>query len=196
MGGTICLAVRKAPKFMARSASAVFLVTALVGGAVTGGVAAVAGDIIIALPLGQMALVLAVCGTVGLTLLSGIGVSVWRSPSPPRQVSSVVSGRHSLVRTAGQWGLELGLGVATRANGWALWAVVALIMLINNLVGGLVVGAVYGGMRGSQVLVAFLWQTADLHRLTTKVQALESRLAPLVMFATIAGLSVALWVTG
>lgn len=56
------------------------------------------------------------------------------------------------------WGAELGLGMTTRAQSWAIWAMLTWVLLSGSAVGGMAAGLAFGGARGLQVPVAVLVQ--------------------------------------
>jgi hypothetical protein len=89
------------------------------------------------------------------------------------------------------FGFQLGLGVATVVSTFAVYLTLALALLTGSVAGGLVVGAMFGVVRGATVLaVAGVRHPDQLHRLHRRLAAWDPasrRLAAGVQASVAAG---------
>lgn len=98
---------------------------------------------------------------------------VYPSFGPPRirrQVDPCTFARRGPRAAATLWGLELGLGVVTLVNTWALWGLIIALMYTQNVLIGVTCGVAYGVFRGLDpvVAVATSWRSGEPHPATER----------------------------
>ncbi|HLZ70755.1 MAG TPA: hypothetical protein VKV26_12710 [Dehalococcoidia bacterium] len=93
-----------------------------------------------------------------------------------RQVAPGTMLCNSLPKTAIIWGVQLGVGVLTRVNTWALWAMVAILIWLADPFAGCVLGGVYGLTRGLQLILIARAHAWEPRVLMLRLQAIDERL--------------------
>ena len=151
----------------------------VLGGATTGLVLGSVGALLPALPT----LVLA-----GLVCLSAALADLvrWRLPGGGRQVDEDWLARYRGWVYGVGFGYQLGLGVVTVVTSAATYAVLALAVLTQSPAAGLLLGAVFGGVRA---VPALLLRRVDSHAGIRSVAARLDRRAVLASRATAATLA-------
>lgn len=141
----------------------------------------------LALPSSLALLVIAAAALLGLAAdarLVGL-----RLPTLRRQVDERWIGRYRGWVVGAGFGFQLGLGVVTIVTASATWAALAAALASQSLVGGAVVGLVFGGVRALPLLLAGRTTTPEaVRRLHLQVAAL-SRPAELVVRSSQAGVA-------
>jgi hypothetical protein len=140
------------------------------------------------------ALVVAGLAALGVVLdLHSGGASV---PTVHRQVDEQWLQRYRGWVYGAGFGFQLGLGVVTVVNTFAVYLTLALALLTGSLMGGLVVGTTFGVVRGATILaVAGVRHPDQLHRLHRRLSAwgpVSRRLAAGVQASVAAGAVAAL----
>lgn len=173
MASTVGLAVRedRSPLW---SAGLAFLAGSALGGCSLGLVAVGVAEV--TRPWGGDIVALSVAA--GILWMSLLESTPWgrRPPSLSRQVSREIPRRLGKLVGSWLWGLELGVGLATRVNSWLVLALpLAIVLTPWNL--GLFAGVTYGGVRGVQPLVTMTSQNSARCESTRLVSHLAGLLA-------------------
>ncbi len=156
--------------------AASYAAASALGGLLVGAVAGLLGA---ALRLGGLALAPAVALLVIATaallgLVADNRLLGLRLPTLRRQVDERWIGRYRGWVFGAGFGFQLGLGVATIVTASATWAALAAAAASQSVVGGAVVGLVFGGVRAVPVLAAVRTSTPDaVRRLHLRVAALS-----------------------
>jgi hypothetical protein len=158
-------------------------------GAVAGGLALGGGAALLALVVGvsaQTALALGLVATL-VTLCSDLRLGGWSLPIHPRQVEE------SWLRTYRPWvygvgfGAQIGVGLATYVMTAATYLVVVLAALSGSPALALLIGGVFGLVRGSAVFLGATARTPEalrvLHRRLDELGPLSLRVAVLAQAA-------------
>jgi len=155
-----------------------YVLGCLLGGGTVGGLLGLIGSRLPALPV--LLLGGAACLLAALADLRG-----W-VPLGRRQVDEAWRETYRGWVYGGGFGFQLGLGVVTIVSSAATLALLSLALLTQSVVGGLLLGAVFGATRALPTLLSRRVQThADLRRVAAALQ----RRAPLAARATVAGLT-------
>ncbi len=158
-----------------------YAVGCLLGGAATGLVLGAVGSTLPDLP----ALVLA---GVACLLAATADLLLTRLPGGHRQVDRAWLDRYRGWVYGAGFGVQLGLGVVTIVTSAATYAVLILALLTQSVLGGLVVGAVFGLARAvPAVLLGRSQSHAELRRTAADLE----RQAPVAARATVGVLAVA-----
>lgn len=169
---TICVAVCDTRhRKVKRVVGVLFAVAGMVAGALMGTVAAVSGMLLQTSGLGHAALSIALVLLAGGTVFEMAGWRPVRPPGPTRQVAAGTMVRRSLVGAAIIWGFQLGLGIATRVTVWAVWLLLGVVAWLASPLLGVLLGALYGVVRGLQPLLTSQFSTSSLDQLTNRVQS-------------------------
>ena len=168
MVGTICVAVCDRLNPRTRFLAVVFLFSNITGGVIAGLFAACLGTIMVEVA-GSHTAAAAVLASLLLLVVEESRPLRVRIVSLTRQVNQTVWARRGPVAAACVWGFELGTGVTTVVNTWAIWAMMALVGMSGDLLLGGVTGAVFGSARGSQPLLTGTLSRRDLGTLTASI---------------------------
>ncbi|MTV27462.1 hypothetical protein FTX61_18885 [Nitriliruptoraceae bacterium ZYF776] len=181
---------------------AAYLVASTVGGAVVGGLAGLLGVGLVA-AIGrppQVALVgaLAVLGLFG--VLVDRGVIRWALPSWQRQVDERwLTSYRGWVYGAG-FGFQLGAGLFTRIATSATYLMLAAAVATASLPAGLLIGAVFGGVRALPILLTAPLRDPQrlnrFHRRMDDATRLADRATSVAVLATVGVAFVAALATG
>ena len=168
-------------------ASVTFTIASLIGGLLTFGLTGWIGSLLGlngSAPLGMVAAVLAlVCGLADLRMLRIV-------PQIRHQVPEAIRWRLPLSVTGSLYGLLLGLGFTTYILTYALWALVASVLLLGSLQLGVIVGLAFGLGRALPVL----YLVSTYVRPTTQrfIQDMEHRPLLLVGMRRLTGIALVL----
>lgn len=138
--------------------------------------AAVPGD---GVPVPARLVAIAVLAAIG--VVADLGLARARVPTIRRQVDEDWIGRYRGWVYGLGYGFQLGLGVVTIVSSAVTWVALAAALLTGSWVGGLVVGTVFGAVRGLPVLltapVRHPGALRDLHRRNERWAPVARRLA-------------------
>jgi len=163
---------------------AAYLVATAFAGAATGTVVAAAGYLL-ARAVGAAPIALA-CAAVTAYALA----AQWRGrmgilPEPKRQVQRYWLLWRKPSRTAVAWGLQIGTGMATRVEYPVAFVVLSGAIWLHDLTAGAVVGLIYGGGRGSALVMTWF---ANRHGLDPDWEALLRNRILIARLLAVAGL--------
>ncbi len=152
-----------------------FITGATLGGLALGAVATALGPIVGLLPAAPTTAGLLAVGACLLSAADDVGVLPWRLPTHPRQVNERwLTGYRRWVYALG-FGAQIGVGFATYIMTAAVYLTVVLAALATAVTGvavvGLLVGAIFGLVRGSAVLLGA--RAADPGRLAALLERLD-----------------------
>ena len=147
-----------------RTTATAYVVGSIIGGAVVGAALGAVGRLLDALVDPSRAVVAAV---VVLLCLAGIALDLrllgLRLPTVRRQVDENWLGAYRGWVVGAGFGLQLGLGVVTIVTTSAVYVTLGLALLTGSVLGGLLVGTVFGLVRALPILaVRRVASTADL----------------------------------
>lgn len=171
-----------------------YLAGSLLGAAVMGTLAGLAGDLIgLSRPssavLSVVAVAIATLASTGAAL--DLGISGMRVPTIHRQVDEEWMQRYRGWVYGVSFGFQLGFGVVTVVNSFTVYLTIALAFLSGSVIAGLFIGVVFGAVRGAVVLAAAnLRHASQLHALHRRLKGWEPasrRLAVAVQAAVALG---------
>ena len=175
-----------------------YVVGAVAGGALIGGLFGTAGFVLLELTgLPGAALVVAALTAVAAGLVLDSGIGGWRVPSIKRQVNEDwLNAYRGWVYGVG-FGFQLGFGLDVIVTSAATYAMLALAFLSASPLGGVVIGGVFGVVRGMAILAGARVTTPELlrrfHRRLQELAAWARRLVVATEAAVVAMLAVALY---